>query len=107
MEVLVFDIETNGITDFVSLDELAVIHCLCIRDIRHDNVMVFNSDKGNIEEGLSRLTNADVIVGHNVLGFDIPAIRKLYPDWETDDLKDLIAYGLGVYEWGNLSLSLE
>lgn len=83
MEVLVFDIETNGITDFVSLDELAVIHCLCIRDIRHDNVMVFNSDKGNIEEGLERLTHADVIVGHNILGFDIPAIMKLYPDWMT------------------------
>ena len=27
------------------------------------------------------LAEGDVIVAHNGIGFDYPAIRKLYPDW--------------------------
>lgn len=28
------------------------------------------------------LAEADVIVGHNVIGFDIPAIQKVHPEWK-------------------------
>lgn len=36
----------------------------------------------DIAFGLERLAEADVIVGHNVINFDVPAIQKLFPDWK-------------------------
>lgn len=35
-----------------------------------------------IAEGLGLLAKADVIVGHNVVSFDVPAIQKVYPEWK-------------------------
>ena len=32
--------------------------------------------------GISRLEEADQIIGHNIIGYDIPAIKKLYPWFE-------------------------
>ena len=28
---------------------------------------------------LAKTTDADTIIGHNIIGYDIPVIRKLYP----------------------------
>ena len=73
---LVFDLETNGL-----LNELTRIHCLAIYDSTTDEVETYNDEKNNkysISEGLGRLLVADTLVGHNIIGFDIPAISKLY-----------------------------
>lgn len=35
----------------------------------------------SIKEGLAILSEADVIIGHNIINFDIPALHKVYPDW--------------------------
>ena len=73
---LVFDLETNGL-----LNELTRIHCLAIYDSTTDEVETYNDEKNNkysISEGIGRLLVADTIVGHNIIGFDIPAISKLY-----------------------------
>ena len=74
--MLVFDLETDGL-----LNDLTKIHCLVIYDSDTDSTIVYN-DQGNEEpivRGVQRLEDADVIVGHNVIGFDIPAIRRIYP----------------------------
>lgn len=34
-----------------------------------------------IADGLQFLAQADVIAGHNIIGFDLPAIWKIYPEW--------------------------
>ena len=39
-----------------------------------------------ISHGLKLLSEAELIVGHNVLTFDLPAIRKLYPTFTTNAL---------------------
>ena len=73
---LIFDIETNGL-----LHDLSCIHCLVIYDVEADQTLCYN-DTGNSEpvvRGISRLEEADKIVGHNIIGYDIPAIKKLYP----------------------------
>ena len=83
MQTIVFDVETNGITDFRSLDSLSTIHCISLMDTRDGKVVSFNANTiGGIEAGLNLIAHADVIVGHNILTFDIPAIQKLYPDWK-------------------------
>ena len=76
MTELIFDLETNGL-----LNDLTCIHCLVIYDVEADQTLCYN-DEGHTEpivRGISRLEEADRIVGHNIIGYDIPAIKKLYP----------------------------
>jgi hypothetical protein len=76
MTTLIFDLETNGL-----LYDLSCIHCLVIHDLEADQTLAYN-DEGNQEpivRGITRLEEADCIVGHNIIGYDIPAIKKLYP----------------------------
>ena len=73
---LYFDIETNGLEDFTLLEDLKVVHCLSIFDPVKDQMLTFDGD--GIPSGLEMLNRAETIVGHNVLGFDIPALQKLY-----------------------------
>jgi DNA polymerase I-like protein with 3'-5' exonuclease and polymerase domains len=74
---LVFDIETDGL-----LDTLTQIHCIVLKDI--DTNEVFSFSPADIEQGLDLLHKADTIIGHNIINFDIPAIEKVYPSFETE-----------------------
>jgi DNA polymerase-1 len=65
---LVFDIETDGLNP-------TVIWCLVAID---DKGKFYNYTEDNIDEGIKLLQDADKIIGHNILGFDIPVIKKLY-----------------------------
>lgn len=68
----VFDLETNGL-----YDEVATIHCLVLHDLNRDQTFTYGPD--SIAAGLEHLATADVLIGHNILFYDIPVIRKLYP----------------------------
>ena len=73
---LIFDLETNGL-----LFNVDTIHCIAIYDCDTEKVCTYN-DTGKEEpivRGIQRLADADVILGHNVIGYDIPVLRKLYP----------------------------
>jgi DNA polymerase I len=76
----VFDIEGDNL-----LDKITKLHCLVIHDLGSKLTHRFNSQGlagvrlGHIESGLRMLADADEIIGHNILSFDIPAIQKLYP----------------------------
>ena len=78
MTPTIFDIETNGIKDFRFLTDLKKIHCLITR--HKNDVKIWTGSC--ITDGLAFLALQDVIVGHNSISFDIPAIKKLYPKWE-------------------------
>jgi len=73
---LIFDIETNGL-----LHDCTNIHCVGIYDTQTERSFVYN-DEGS-EEPISRaiawLEEADEILGHNIIGYDIPVIKKLFP----------------------------
>ena len=68
----VFDLETNGL-----YDEVTTIHCLVLHDLNRDQTFTYGPD--SIATGLEHLATADVLIGQNILFFDIPVIRKLYP----------------------------
>lgn len=73
---LVFDLETDGL-----YNDCTQIHCLGIHDLDAKETYVFN-DTGNtqpISKGLQMLEDAETIIGHNIIGFDLPVIRKLQP----------------------------
>ena len=82
-----FDLETNGL-----LNNATRIHCLSLYWENEDRIETFNDEPYtenpkdlpmgsgySITTGISWLEVADVLVGHNIIGFDIPIIKKLYP----------------------------
>jgi hypothetical protein len=76
MLMQVFDCETNGL-----LEELTTIHCIAIKCTITGKKIRAN-DHGaavTIEQALRILMEADGICGHNIIGFDIPALQKAYP----------------------------
>jgi DNA polymerase I-like protein with 3'-5' exonuclease and polymerase domains len=68
----VFDLETDNL-----YDDVTKIHCLVLYDINRDQTFTYGPDC--IAAGLEHLATADVLIGHNILFFDIAVIRKLYP----------------------------
>ena len=73
---LIFDIETNGL-----YDDVTCIHCIGVYDIDAKQTLVYN-DTGSeqpISKGVQLLEDATQIIGHNVIGYDLPVIRKLFP----------------------------
>ena len=76
----VFDIETDGF-----IKNMTLIHCFVLIDIESKKIHRF---RDNLKEGIKILEKADLLIGHNILSFDIPAIKKLYnfnPKGETFD----------------------
>lgn len=74
--MLIFDIETNGL-----LDTLTKLHVLVIYDTEDGSYKRYQITEESLKEGVNRLANASAIAGHNIIGFDIPALMKLYPNF--------------------------
>lgn len=74
--MLAFDCETDGL-----LDELTRVHCIAVQNIVTGETLRGNNHGATltVEDVLRILMEADDICGHNVIGFDIPAIQKVYP----------------------------
>lgn len=91
--MLFFDIETDGL-----LEDLTKIHCMCIKDTSTDTMYRYTPE--NIEDGIKKLmVTGESICGHNVIAFDLPAIKKLYP-WFTvckDKVVDTLVYARLVF----------
>ena len=68
-----FDLESNGL-----LDTIHTIWCIVCREVDTGEVRTFNPDQ--IEDALELLANADEIIGHNIIDYDIPAIQIVYPE---------------------------
>lgn len=77
MSIYAFDIETNGL--YYDMDR---IHCLVLNNVETGELSSFGPDQ--IDEGVKMLAEADKIIGHNIINFDIPAIQKLYPDFQPE-----------------------
>ena len=76
---LVFDLETDGL-----LNDLTRVHCLGIHDLDTKQTFVFNDqgDQQPITRGVQMLEDAESVIGHNIIGYDLCVLRNLYP-WFT------------------------
>ena len=90
MGAIVFDLETNGL-----IHDATHIHCGALHWCETGITEAFNDEPygppktikedcpmaGNysITTFLGWLETADYLIGHNIIGFDIPVIKKLYP----------------------------
>lgn len=95
MEQLVVDIEGDGL-----LPELTRIHCIGVSLVGEKDVITYTDDDPtlpSLHEGLERLKAAERLIGHNFIGYDMPAINKLYPGtvrfeqcWDTMTMAALV-----------------
>lgn len=83
---MVFDIETNGL----KLNEITKIHTLVVYDYKTNAYRRF--DKERVPEGIRFLSQADVVVGHNIIGFDLPVIQKFFPSFKAPLVRDTLVW---------------
>ncbi len=69
---LAFDIEADGL-----YWDATRIHCIVAEDLDTGKVHQFHGD--TIEAGIELLNEANFLVGHNVIGYDLPVLEKVYP----------------------------
>ena len=87
MTTLVFDLESDGL-----LKKLSRIHVLAMVDVDANQLYVYrhNETENTIAEGIARLEAAKVIVGHNSVAFDVPALKKVYPTFAPPSQLDTL-----------------
>jgi DNA polymerase I-like protein with 3'-5' exonuclease and polymerase domains len=73
----IVDIECNGLVP----GKVVKLHCCHLKDIDTGEVLRFrhNEHENTIEEGVRLLQTADLIIGHNIIKFDIPILQQFYP----------------------------
>lgn len=70
MKRLAFDIETDGIF-------ATKVHCIVAIDIDTNEQYVYRSDKGNLYDFAQLLGPDCTLIGHNILGYDIPTLERV------------------------------
>lgn len=84
---IVFDLETDGL-----LHTMTKIHLYVMRDIDTGETLVFREHQG--DEAIDILSNADLLIGHNIVNFDLNALRKIHKNFTTKGLiRDTLILG--------------
>ena len=73
----VFDLETNGLYDDVN-----EIFCIVIHDVTRNKTITYRPNA--IDSAIEHLNSADVLIGHNIIFYDIPVLQKLKPSFVLD-----------------------
>lgn len=102
---VIFDIETDNL-----YHKVTKLHCIALKRIGIDNdVLLFDTLNNNISEGLNILKSADRLIGHNIIQYDIPVLKKLYNINLTDNVLDTFNLSMicypeyqkhGLEDWG-------
>ncbi len=74
MSRIIFDLETDGL-----LDTVTKIHCMSVIDLDKPEEVSIYSGSDEVKEAVFKiLCSADELIGHNIIGFDMQVIDKLY-----------------------------
>lgn len=75
MSTYVFDIETDGF-----LDVCTKIHSLVLKNVDTDEVFSCAAEGKHlaVSSGLEMLKEADRVIGHNIISFDLQVLKKLF-----------------------------
>lgn len=79
MKRICFDIETDG------LDHPSVLHCVCVHDLDTKNRKEFHGDIAAYSTELKEIfANAELIVGHHIIEYDLRWLVVFIPDLVFD-----------------------
>lgn len=67
----ILDIETDNL-----LDDVTKVHCVVLRDLHSDTVHTFNPV--NLKDCIPLMEEAETLVGHNLIAYDLPVLDKLW-----------------------------
>jgi len=70
MRQLAFDIETDGIV-------ATKVHCIVAIDVTTREQFIYRSDKGDLDGFRDLISESCELIGHNILGYDIPTLERL------------------------------
>ena len=74
---LLFDLESTGL-----LRRGSRIHCIVMRDAVDGTASVFDHlPERALLQGVKQLEQADILIGHNIIGYDIPLLKEQFPDF--------------------------
>ena len=74
---LIFDLESTGL-----LRRGSRIHCIVMRNPVDDSTSVYDHQpERDLLQGVKQLKEADLLIGHNIIGYDIPLLKEQYPDF--------------------------
>ena len=68
---LIFDIETDGL-----YDQATQVFCIVLYDITRAETFTYGPDL--VDAALAHLATADVLIGHNIIFYDLPVLQKLH-----------------------------
>lgn len=107
MATLVFDIETDGL-----LDSVTKLHCVAVSNVHtgetvtyYDGPIRHPTRQGSLDDFCRRISgnSTDLWVGHNILGYDLPCLRKLYPDLDLSKLRTFDTLVVSRVQYFNLA----
>ena len=79
---LVFDIETDDL-------KATKVWCIVAQDVDTNEIFKFPPSK--LDDGVKLLQSADTLIGHNIIGFDVPMIKKFFDvDLTNKELLDTL-----------------
>tara|TARA_R100001594_G_scaffold71902_1_gene106471 strand:- start:10831 stop:12531 length:1701 start_codon:yes stop_codon:yes gene_type:complete len=87
MNRIAIDIEANGLNELALdrkgevINEANTIWCIAIVDVDTGEELSFGPD--NIDGAVEVMRGADLIIGHNIIFYDMPVITRLYGDVST------------------------
>ena len=89
---LLFDLESTGL-----LRQGSTIHCIVMRNMASvDEAEVFDHQPERaVIQGVKALERADVLIGHNIVGYDIPLLKEQFPDFNQEVKSWILLYFLG------------
>jgi DNA polymerase I len=97
----IVDIEADGL-----LDTITKVHCIVFTPVDGGDALCFHDDPkihprhGSVTDGLVSMADAEW-VGHNLIGYDMRAIRQIYPKWSGDPaVFDTVVHSRFLYSSG-------
>jgi hypothetical protein len=82
---LIFDPESDGLYNATK------VHCVVVADLDGDRIDEYGPTE--IPAALERLAQADVLIGHNILNFDLPLLRRLHAWAPAAEVVDTLIVG--------------
>lgn len=81
---LIFDIESDNL-----YYDVTKVHCIRAYHVEEKTMLKFDRDTQPLFKGIQEL-NEGLLVGHNIINYDIPALHKLYPkfNWKNRQVFD-------------------
>ena len=102
MAYTIFDLECDGL-----LDEVTKLHCFCYQ-IYEKGILLEKGALVNPNDIITFLDKQETLIGHNILRFDLPVLKKLLGWKKPKELKIIDTMGLSWYLYiGRKSHGLE